>query len=97
MALKARAKTAESSQFANGKIATACQDAIKHRADVAVGEEKHVLTVAVHAEVGGVNLHLVEIKGGDDVGCAQRAARMPRLTAMHHTNDVAAHLRGDSF
>ena len=97
MALKTGAKTTEGSQLANGEIATTRQDAVEHRTDMAVGKEKHILAVAVHAEIGGVDLHLIEIKRCDNVSCAQRTARVARLAAMHHTNDVAAHLSRDSF
>ena len=95
--MQACTEATECSQLAHREIATPCQDAVEHRADMAVGEEEHILAHAVHAELGGVDLHLVEIQGCDDVCRAQRAARMPRLAPMHHANDIAAHLRGDSF
>ena len=91
------AKMTEGSEFTYREIAAPRHDAVEHRTDVAVGEEKHVLAVAVHAEIGGVDLHLVEVKGCNNVSCAQRAARMPRLTPMHHADNVAAHLGGGSF
>ena len=97
MTLKAGTQATEGSQLTDREIATAGQDAVEHRADVAVGEEKHILAIAVHAEVGGVDLHLIEVKRSDDVGSAQRTAWMSRLAAMHHTDDVAAHLRGNPF
>ena len=97
MPLQARVETTESGQLADREIATPRQNAVKHRTDVSVREKKHVLALAIHTELGGVDLHLVEIQGSDDVGRSQRPAWMSRLAPMHHADDVAAHLRGNSF
>ncbi len=91
------AEATESAQLAHGEIAASGHDAVEHRADVSVGEEKHVLPCPIHAEMRRIDLHLVEIKGRDNVRRAQRAARVTRLAGMHHADDVAAHLGGYSF
>ena len=43
------------------EIASAGHHAVEHRADVAIGEEEHVLAVAFGGEVFGVDLHHVEV------------------------------------
>ena len=70
------------------------QDFKTHGDDI--GKE-HIFTIAIHAEVGGIDLHLVEIEGGNQVGRTQGATRMTGLASMHHTDDIAAHLRGHPF
>ena len=43
--------------------------------------------------ISGIVAHLVEVKGGDDIGCRERAAEVMGLAGAHHVHDQVAHLR----
>jgi hypothetical protein len=57
-----------------------------------IGQEKNVLSAAFHRKIRAV-LHQFKIQRHKKIGTAQRAARVPALALMHHTDNVAPHLR----
>ena len=60
---------------------------------MAIRQKENVFADAIHVETW-LALHDFEIKGGKKIGAAQGAARMAALHFMHHTHNIAAHLRG---
>ena len=97
VALQTCAELAEGFKLLDGEEAAAGHGAVDYRGDVALGDKEHVLSVAVHGEVGGVLVEDVELHGSHPVGSAKRAAGVTGFGGSGHSKDIATDLCGDSL
>lgn len=93
VALQAGAEEAEGAELADGEVAAAGHGAVDDGGDVALADEEHVLAVAAHGEVLGLEVHDVPVHGHEPVRRAHRAAGMAALGGGGHSQNIAAHLR----
>jgi hypothetical protein len=59
---------------------------------MAIGKNKNVFTLAIHAKWLGLVFHYLKKQGGKVVGTAQRPARMSALYSMHHSYNISSYL-----
>ena len=95
VSLQHGALLAQRVQLGLGEEADACQAGILDGADMTLGEH-HAVAIRP-ARVPGVEVHVLEIAGGNKICGGKRAARMAGLCLVDHVNDLHAHLYGGVF
>ena len=92
VALEIAPELAQGEQLLPGEKAQAGQDRVEHRRGVALTEDK-IVPVGI-AGIPGVQVHVAEKQGHQDIGGGQGTADMPGAGPVEHLHDVQADLPG---
>ena len=95
MALELGTLLAERIQLGHGEEAHSGQTGVLNGADMAFGED-HAVTVRP-AGILGVQVHVLEVAGGNEVRRGERAAGVAGLGLVNHIDHVHAHPCGSVF
>ena len=93
VALEAAVELSKGAEFFHREVSASGEHAVPHGADVPVGQEEDILTVAVHVERIRVDVHGVEVQLHQQIGAPQGATGVTTLHCVDHADDVAANLR----